>query len=158
MGVQNQTLFISQYVMGSTTGAPLSADSNGALISGINTSNVTSTTNATTTSGTDAVITGMTITPVAGTYLAIFTGVIQQNSAGNSITISFYVGGTQDTSSIMDAAPFAGGTLTAGSASVPFVTHGVYTVNGSQAIAVEWHVSGGTATIFQRKLTILRIA
>ena len=123
----------------------------------IQTSNATATSSATTTSGTDAVMTGMTLTPIAGTYLAIFTGVIEQNSAGNSITISFYVGGVQDATSVMDAAPFAGGTLTSGSSSVPFVTHGVYTVNGSQAIAIEWHVSGGTGTVFQRKLSLLKI-
>lgn len=123
----------------------------------ITTTNATATSSATTTSGTDAVMTGMTLTPIAGTYIAIFTGVIQQNSAGQSITISIYVGGTQDATSIMDSAPFAGGTLTSGSASVPFVTQGVYTLNGSQAIAIEWHVSGGTGTVFQRKLTLIKI-
>jgi len=123
----------------------------------IQTSNVTAASNATTTSGSDVLMTGMTITPIAGTYFVIFTGVIQQNISGNSVTISFYVGGTQDATSIMDAAPFAGGTLTAGQASVPYVTHGVYTVNGSQAIAVEWHVSGGTGTVFQRKMTVVKI-
>lgn len=123
----------------------------------IQNSNVTATSSATTTSGTDAVMTGMTLTPIAGTYLAIFTGVIQQNVAGDSITISFYVGGVQDSTSIMDAAPFAGGALTAGQASVPFVTHGIYTVNGSQAIAIEWHVSGGTGTVSQRKLSLVKI-
>lgn len=123
----------------------------------IQSSNVTAASNATTTSGTDAVMTGMTTTPIAGTYLVIFTGVIQQNISGDTITISIYTGGTQDTTSIMTAAPFAGGTLTAGQASVPFVTHGVYTVNGSQAIALEWHVSGGTGTVFQRKMTVVKI-
>jgi hypothetical protein len=123
----------------------------------IQSSNVTATSSATTTSGTDAVMTGMTITPIQGTYIAIFTGVIQQNTAGDSITISFYVGGTQDATSIMDFAPFCGGTLTSGSASCCAVTQGVYTVNGSQAIAIEWHVSGGTGTVFQRKLTVVKI-
>lgn len=124
----------------------------------IQTSSTTSTSNATTTSGTDAVMTGMTLTPIAGTYIAIFTGVIQQNSAGQSVTISFYVNGAQDATSIMDFAPFAGGTLTSGSASCCAVTQGVYTVTGGQAIAIEWHVSGGTATVFQRKLTLVRIS
>lgn len=119
---------------------------------------VSSTTNATTTGTSDALMTGMTITPaLPGTYLAVFTGVIQQNSAGNSVTISFYVGGTQDTSSIMDFAPFDGGTLSSGSASCCAVTHGIYTVNGSQAIAVYWHVSAGTGTVFQRKLSLVKI-
>lgn len=123
----------------------------------IQSSNVTATSTATTTSTSDVLMTSMTITPIQGTYLAIFTGVIQQNIAGDSITISFYVNGVQDATSVMDAAPFAGGTLTAGQASVPFVTHGVYTVTGSQAIAIEWHVSGGTGTVFQRKLSLIKI-
>lgn len=119
---------------------------------------VTSVTTATTTSTSDVLMTGMTQTPISGTYLAIFTGVVQQNNAGNSATISFYVGGTQDATSIMDFAPFDGGTLSAGSASCCAVTHGVYTVNGAQAIAVEWHVSAGTGTVFQRKFTLVKIA
>lgn len=123
----------------------------------IQNANVTATSNATTTSTSDVLMTGMTVTPMAGTYLVVFTGVIQQNSAGNSATISIYSGGVQDTTSIMDFAPFAGGTLTSGSASCCAVTHGVYTVNGSQALSVEWHVSAGTGTVFQRKFSYVKI-
>lgn len=124
----------------------------------ITSTNVTATSSTTTTSGTDAVINSMTITPAVGTYLVIFTGVIQQAGAGQSVTISLYVNGVQDATSVMDFAPFDGGTLSAGSASCCAVTQGVYTVTGSQAIAVEWHVSGSTATCFQRKLTLVKIA
>lgn len=121
------------------------------------TTGVSSVSTATTTSGTDAVMTGMTQTPIVGTYLAIFTGVIQQNIAGDSVTISFYVNGVQDTASIMDFAPFDGGALSATQASCCAVTHGIYTVAGGQAIEIRWHVSGGTASAFQRKFTLIRI-
>jgi hypothetical protein len=123
----------------------------------IQTTEVTSTTNATTTSGTDALMTGMTITPIQGTYLVMFSSVVQSSGAGQGVTVSLYVGGTQDATSVRDAAPFDGGTLSATQASCGIMTHGIYTVNGSQAIAVEWHVSGGTATVFQRKLSVIKI-
>lgn len=124
----------------------------------IQSTRVTSSGNVTTTSGTDAVMSGMTVTPIAGTYFVIFTGAIQMNIAGDFVSVSIHSGGVQDTSSIVRAAPFAGGTLTSGQASVPWTTQGVYTVDGTQAIAVEWSVSGGTGTSFERNMTLLRIA
>lgn len=118
---------------------------------------VSATASATTTSTSDVLMTGMTVTPIIGTYLVIFTGVVQQNNAGNSVTLSFYVNGVQDATSIMDFAPFDGGALSAAQASCCAVTHGVYTVTGSQSIAIQWHVSAGTGTVFQRKLTLVKI-
>lgn len=118
---------------------------------------VTSSTTITQTSGTDALMAGMTITPIAGTYLALFTAYINQNGAGQSAQTSFYIGGTQDASSVVDPAPFAGGTLTTGSASVPFFNMGVYTVTGTQTIEVRWRVSGGTGTAQTRKLQLVRV-
>lgn len=123
----------------------------------IQTTEVTSTTNATTTSATDALMTGMTITPIQGTYLVMFSSVVQSSLAGNSVTVSIYVGGTQDATSIRTAAPFDGGTLSSTQASCGIMTHGIYTVTGSQAITIEWSRSGGTATVFQRKLSVLKI-
>lgn len=119
--------------------------------------NITATSSLATTGTSDNVMGTMTLTPIAGTYLAIFTSVIQQANAGQSVTISFYINGVQDATSVADFAPFAGGTLTSGSASCCAVIHGVYTVPGGQAIAVQWHVSGGTATVFQRKFTLVKI-
>lgn len=123
----------------------------------IQTTEVTATANATTTSGTDAVMTGMTITPIQGTYLIMFSSVVQSSLAGNSVSVSLYIGGTQDATSIRTVAPFDGGTLSATTASCGVMTHGIYTVTGSQAITVEWSRSGGTATVFQRKLSVLKI-
>lgn len=123
----------------------------------IQTTQVTSTSNATTTSTTDVLMTGMSVTPIAGTYLVIFSAVVQQAGAGQSVTCSIYSGGVQDTASIRDFAPFDGGTLSSGSASCCCATQGVYTVNGAQVIQIDWHVSGSTATVFQRNLTLVRI-
>lgn len=123
----------------------------------IATTQITATANATTTSTSDVLMTGMTVTPIQGTYFVMFSAAVQQNSAGNSVTLSIYVNGIQDAPSIRDAAPFDGGTLSSGTASCVFTTQGVYTVTGSQAIAIEWHVSAGTGTVFQRNMTLLKI-
>lgn len=118
---------------------------------------ITATSTATTTSGTDVLMTGMSVTPIAGTYLVIFSGVIQSSQAGSTVTISLYSGGVQDTASIRPMAPFDGGTLSATTGSCCGATQGVYTVNGSQVIQVDWHTSAGTASTFQRNLTLLKI-
>lgn len=123
----------------------------------IQTTQITSTSNATTTSTSDVLMTTMTATPIAGTYLVMFSAVVQQNAAGDSATISIYVNGTQDANSVRDFAPFDGGALSAGQASCVASVQGVYTVNGSQSIAIQWHVSGGTGTVFQRNMTLLKI-
>lgn len=123
----------------------------------ITSTQTTATASATTTSTTDVLMTSMTVTPIAGTYFVIFTGVVQQNTAGSTATVSIYSNAVQDTASVQTFAPFDGGALSSGQASCVCVTHGVYTVNGSQAIAIQWHVSAGTGTVFQRKLTVLKI-
>lgn len=118
---------------------------------------VTSGTTVTTGSGTDALLTGMTATPIAGTYFVMFSGVLQNNTAGDTITVSFYINGVQDATSVRSMAPFDGGALAAGQGSCVGAVQGVYSVNGSQAIAVHWHTSGGTATSFTRSMTLLKI-
>lgn len=123
----------------------------------ISTSEAVATATATTTSGTDALMTGMTLTPIAGTYLVLFDSVVQSASAGNSVTISIYVGGVQDANSVRSPSPFDGGTLSATNASCGVSSHGTYTVNGSQAIEIQWHRAAGTASVFQRKLTAMKI-
>lgn len=158
MPIMNPVAFIGEVVLGSTAGAPLSADSNGQLVSGLSNASVSSTTNATTTSATDAVLTGMTITPVAGTYFVLFDTSIQTTTGGNSIVVSVYSGGTQIADSVRTI-QFPTATLI--DSGYPFHT-GTQAqdviVNGSQAIAIEWHTSGGTATCLNRTLSIIRTA
>ena len=158
MGTQSQTLFISQYVLGSTIGAPLSADTNGALISGISTTEVSSTVSATAPTGADTLLAGMTITPAAGTYLVWFSCDINSANAGVTVSVSIYVGGTQKADSLRKVVPFAGGTLTSGSSRVGVSTNGLVTVNGSQAIEIRWSTSSNAPTAAARTMNILRVS
>lgn len=110
------------------------------------------------TTGTDAVITGMSITtPPAGIYIAWFSGDLNSGTAGAAISVSFYVGGTQSAASLRKIIPFSGGTLTSGSARGAVALQELLTVNGSQTIDVRASTSSGTQTIASRTLTILRV-
>lgn len=115
------------------------------------------TADATTNSGTDSLLTGMTDTPVAGTYLVWFSTTITSPTAGAAISISIYVGGVQKADSLRKIIPFSGGTLTSGNARGGVFTNGVVTVNGSQAIEIRWSTSSGTMTSGPRTLNILRV-
>lgn len=117
---------------------------------------VSATANATTTSGTSALLTGMTVTPAAGTYLVWFSVAINSNNAGSTQTLGLYVGGTLKADSARVISPFDGGALSATTASGVVSINGLVTVNGSQAISIEWATSGGTATAGPRTLNYLR--
>lgn len=111
---------------------------------------------ATTTSSTDAVLTSMTITPpTPGTYHVSFASSVTSATSGAAISFSVYVGGSQNGTSLIKVIPFSGGTLTSGSARGAVACLAVATVNGSQAIAIEWSTSGGTATCGPRTLTVM---
>lgn len=112
----------------------------------------------TTTSGTNALMAGMTITPPAGTYLVWFSCAIKSSNAGSTQSVSFYVGGTQKADSVRVVGAFDGGTLSATTAICGVAINGLITVDGSQAITVEWSTTGGTATAIGRTLNTLRIA
>ncbi len=118
---------------------------------------VSSSSNATTTSGTDAVLTGMTLTPAAGTYLVLFTGTTTSNQAGAAITESFYIGGVQRADSVRKISPFDGGTLSATSARGDVSISGIVTFDGLTSISVEWSTSGGTATAGPRTFSAVQI-
>lgn len=156
--IENPVAFIGQYILGGTAGAPLSADANGQLVSGTSNQSVSSQSTITTTSATDVPVTSITLTPVAGTYWVFFDTYMQSTTGGNSITISIYAGGTQIAAS---ARTIQFPTATLIDSGYPFYAasqaQGVV-VNGSQAITVEWHTNGGTATMINRTLTIIRTA
>lgn len=117
----------------------------------------TATASATTTSTTQVLMTGMTETPIAGTYWVIFSATISSNTNGAVITISINSGGTQVAHTVRTSTPqFASGLSTV-SLQFPTNTTCVTTVNGSQAIAVFWSISSGTATVLQRTFDLLKI-
>lgn len=102
-----------------------------------------------------AVITGMTLTPPAGTYFATFSSSVLLNSSGEGLDYGIYVGGSLQThTQRSSAAADSFGTPTDDQA---LHTQGIFTVNGSQAIDVRVISETGTATIHQRSLILIRL-
>ena len=97
-------------------------------------------------------------TPAAGTYYVSFSASGHGNSTNGSYFYSIYLGGAQVTHTQrlhLETAGNAASSLTAA-----FHTQGVLTVNGAQDIDVRVRISvgAGTMTIYERSLTILRVA
>lgn len=122
------------------------------------TTEATATANTNTTSGTDALMDSMTVTPAAGTYLALFNTDINSTAAGAAISVSFYIAGVQVATSLRKIIPFDGGALSATAARGIASMQEILTVTGSQALEVRWSTSGGTATAACRSLITLRVA
>lgn len=156
MPIHNPVAFIGEQILGATDGVPLVADANGQLASGLSVIEVSDTANATTTSGTDALLTTMTITPTAGTYLLFFCTTITSSAAGAAITVSVYNNGVQDPSTVMKISPFDGGTLSATTARGSVAIQRTVTVT-TGAVQIRWSTSGGTGTCGPRILSMLRI-
>lgn len=157
MSIHNPSIFQGEQSFGTTPGAPLSTDVNNQLVSGITHSEVSATASITAGTGADTLMTGMTLTPVAGTYLAVFSCDIDCATTGAVTSVSIYVGGTQKADSLRKVAPFDGGALSATSARCGVSTNGYVTVNGSQAIEIRWSASTGTNTAAARTLNLLRV-
>ena len=120
---------------------------------------VTATADITTTSGTDVLMTTMTITPTAGTYLAMFSGSVETSSNNADVFVNLYVGGSilahterQATNANSGFGASAAGTC------FPIATQSIVTVNGSQAVEARWRRSAGTATSHERTLTLIRLS
>lgn len=112
------------------------------------------TVDTTTTSGTDVLVSGMTLTPVAGTYKVSFTGSVEVSVSGAITFPSIYVGGVQEASSErqIQRTGFLGGTISQG-----FACEAIVTANGSQAIEGRIRTTAGTATIHERTLIIVEV-
>lgn len=154
--IDNPIIFKGEQALGTTSGAPLSTDANNQVTSGISNSETASTT-AFTCNTTATQITGMTVTPVAGTYLAIYSSDFNSATSGVVVTLIYDVGGTGFTNSQRKFMPFAGGTLTAGSQRVEAGIHGIITVNGSQAVQVICSTSSNSVTTANSQLDLLRV-
>lgn len=157
MAIIRNSLFIGKSVLGATTGAPLSADSNGLLASGISNTEVSATVDTTTGSTTDVLINTMTITPVSGTYLVKFSTTVDHSAQSVAVVVSIYSGGSLKTDSVRGVVPRFNG-IGANSLSPCVATNCVVTVNGAQAIEIRWKTASGTATAHQRTLNIFRLS
>jgi hypothetical protein len=109
-------------------------------------------TTITTTSLTDVLMTGMTLTPPAGTYLVSFTGDLSHNANGGTIATSIYYNGSKIAASQRD---YARGSQPA-TTSFHSVTR--ITVNGSSAIEGRWRTNSATASNYHRTLFVLRVS
>lgn len=111
-----------------------------------------STSSTTTTSATNAVISGMTITPASGRYLVLFSGRVQSVTNTSVVEISVYNNAVQNTVTIR--------TNTHPTSSFLHITTiSLEVVNGSQAIDIRWRrVSGtGTPTMTNRQMILIRV-
>jgi len=118
---------------------------------GILSYNITSSTLFTTTSSADDPITGFNITPVAGRYAVWFNARMQSSSASATNNWRIYKGGVGATDSDR------GARFGAASTDFPCSTQTVFSVNGSQAVDVRVRRTGGTLSVFDRTITLIRL-
>lgn len=154
--ISQVNIFLGEVASGLTTGAPLSVSSTGKIASGISFTEVSDTANVTTTSATDVVMTTMTNTPIAGTYLVNFSTWCIHSNGNATISISLYFNGSQKTSTAMTVIPFVGA-LSAITQDIPVSINTIVAANGTNPIAIEWHTSTGTATCHQRTMDLVRL-
>lgn len=154
--VINPSMFVGEIVNGATNGAPLSVSATGKVATGITNVETEFNANITTTSATDVLLTGMTTTPAAGTYLVVFSTWLTHSNGNATVTISVYIGGVQSAGTIRTTVPFTGavGGVNGG---MGLSTNGIVTVSGAQAITLEWHTSTGTATAHNGTMDIVRL-
>lgn len=157
MPIQNPVAFIGEFVLGATDGAPLIADANGQLASGINAIEVSATADTTTTSNTPATLNTMSITASAGTYLVVFSASTTSNGTNCTQTFALYNNGTIKSDSSRTIQPYDGGTLAAATAVGAVAINALVTVTAG-AVEIRWSTSGGTATCHQRTMNLVRLA
>jgi hypothetical protein len=108
-------------------------------------------TTVTTTSTTDTLLNDMTLTPPAGTYLAIFSGsMVNSMNGAQRLFVSIYAAGVQANGSGRSIG-IGGGAYANAS------TQAIVTVTGSQAIEVRWRAAAGTNTAIDRAFNLIKI-
>jgi len=128
----------------------------GSLPTGVATitySSATATGTTTTTSSSDGLMNSMTLTPGAGTYLAMFSSSISHSNP-DSIYVSLYGNSVQVAASerrVTNADLKLSGSV------FPVATQAMITVAAAQAIEVKWRTPGATATAYQRTLTLIKV-
>lgn len=111
--------------------------------------------NLTTTSTTDVLMTGMTLTPPAGTYQVYFTTSVSHGSNGAMINMALYAGGVELANSQTQTTPRVAVGLNAAALTLNQSVIGEVTVDGSQAIEIRWNTSTGTATSVGNRMMII---
>lgn len=115
----------------------------------------TDTGDATTSSTTDVVLTNMTLTPGAGTWLALFSTSLQEAAtSGNSIFTSIYTNAAQIASS--ERSILVGGSIPI--TPIPVMNNAVIALGVGQVADIRWRKSAGAAlaTSNERTFVLLR--
>jgi hypothetical protein len=108
-------------------------------------------------STTFGLLSGMTITPAAGTYTVVFSGDILVSEGNGNCAISIYSGGSVVTASQRTFSTTASG-VTNSTMSCSFSAIAKVTVNGSQAIEGRWKTTSGSINNTYRQLLITLVA
>lgn len=112
---------------------------------------VSSTSGMSIASTTDVLITGMTITPPAGTYRVHFDAAVSATTNNSTLGFAVYAGGTINTDSNKSFQ------FSPANAIQYIGTTGTVTVDGTQAIEIRGRRSAGTTTVRVRTMHILRV-
>lgn len=120
----------------------------------IDTYEANATGSTTTGSGTDVVVSSMTLTPGAGDYIAWFSSSWENSATSDTIFVSIYVNGSQIATT--ERRYYIDGSIP--DTAIPVATHDMITGLGAgEDIDIRWRTTGGTATMYQRKLTLIRV-
>lgn len=115
----------------------------------------------TTTSATDVLMTGLTLTPGAGTFQVIGATTMAHSTSGATIFMSVYANGVQVAASESGTTPrFAsGGGLGVGVSAIPLPVMVIaeVTVAAAQTIEIRWRTTAATATSTNRSLLINKV-
>ena len=115
----------------------------------------TATVDTSTTSATYVVMNSMTITPAAGTYLVLFS--TSGDISGNNLTANYAIFNNGTIVQHSERNYASAGGQTAGLMDA-LTTQSIETVAGGQAIDVRYQVSGGSITIHERSLILVKLA
>ncbi len=113
---------------------------------------VSATASTNTTNTSDALMSGMTLTPTAGTYLGLFNTDCSSSADDATISASIYLNGVQLSETERSIVPRSNGANGRGL----LATQAVVSPNGSEAVEVRWKVSSGTGTANNRSFHLLK--
>ena len=114
-------------------------------------SEATATADTTTTSVAYTQMAGMTLTPEAGTYLALFTTSVSSSSANGMIYSCLFANNVQIAATESITSAFKSSDI------LDTAINKVVTVGAGQAIEIRWKVGSGTGTAKARVLTLVKI-
>lgn len=123
----------------------------GAIATGLLNYNVVANTVYSTTSLTDVLLTGMSVTPVAGTYLVLFDANIALTTNNSIASFTFYKNAVAVPDTLRNVQASGGSWV--GTADIGTVV----SLNGTDVLTVQNKITSGTLTVNGRSLALLRL-